>query len=465
MYKRLFYCVPIFNAPPLQVPITETFTQAFFVMYPEFVSPDQLLSHIGRFYLDIPDALMYGDRDVIIRTRVLRVLGYWIKYMVVDFTDRLLLKARAFCHIAMRRMGRTADPEVVQAADFLLSVIEAAFAQGTPRVAHFDIVPLADHEQAEPNLLGVSPGVVLSSIGSLSDLEVARQLCLLCHDDFAKIRVREFFQGAWTQGSDLWSLSCNLRFTIDRVSAKLHDWVPSQITAPESQKERAHYERHFVRIAYHCMEMNNLAAAQAIYAGIDHRTLNATKEPIGKRLSSIPSGDCGVSEQEMFAKLGQVGDPWYSKPHNDILEGAMHGTEPCIPILAKFQHHFVKCHETGESSAVVKGPGKEINLLVNWKKMTGMAKKAITIMCLQSRPYNFKVVPQIRKILEDMPGRTSVDVEKEAALKPEESRRASVRALHPSVLPVVEMTEAPVPKKKSFKKIRSLVSKLRRSDA
>eukprot|EP01059_Diplonema_ambulator_P019830 TRINITY_DN33494_c0_g1_i1.p1 TRINITY_DN33494_c0_g1~~TRINITY_DN33494_c0_g1_i1.p1 ORF type:complete len:696 (+),score=223.00 TRINITY_DN33494_c0_g1_i1:101-2089(+) len=386
---------------PYKLPIRDNFTNAFFYTHTEFVSPDVLVTLIGRFYLSIPDAFLYPEKCTATRLRVLDVLTHWIKHAVVDFSDRLLRKCRAFAVLVCSKVDKSTAPPVKEAAEKLLRTVEKCISMGTPRVSKPLRVSQAHHEQPEPKMDGLVPGAVLSTIGGLDDEEVARQLCLLCHSDFEKISIREWFNSAWVRGSELWSLSYNLRSVVDRVGAFV-EWVTSLIVMQPTNSQRISQLRQFIRVGYLCSQFNCLLAAQAIFAGA-----------ISKCVRRIPGFDTALSnkpvngqtsEVEMAARLDEISDPWRANVHRKVLEECVASDVPCVPILAYTNSNFTTASLLGNSIEVIDN-GTERTELVNWQKMMAMANQAIPIVILQSRPYNFRPLPQIQKMLNDLPGK------------------------------------------------------------
>lgn len=126
-------------------------------------------------------------------------------------------------------------------------------------------------------------------------MEVARQLCLLNFEYFAAISVREFLNCAFLQSNEqLYQLAANVRYWCLGTDARLPlygDWVASQIIAPERIEERRIVFRRCVRIAHHCLKLNNLATARNLYSGISHRCVRRLRATVVGDFEAMPCAD------------------------------------------------------------------------------------------------------------------------------------------------------------------------------
>ena len=397
---------------PFVRPIRDNLTNRFFLVHVEFVTPDMLFTHLARFFISIPAEYLSEERFNSVSVRVLKVLDHWIRYALVDFPEQLLLKARAFVAYIRGRHGPNGGRSISKAIFVLSTTIEKSLAMGTPRIP----IPkqiVADEEPPEPKLDGVNGQGIIGNIQGLNHEEVARQMCLLAFNNFSQISIRQFFHSAWNPGN-LWAISLDFRIASERIAA-YREWIASQIIRGETPEKRLATIHHFINIARHCLALQNLTAAQAIYSGVSHMAVNRMKttigDPRGSTLNKKRNSKGEKSEHEIYLELDL--DPFKLQEMNQVLAKAVESNKPCLPDLGlTFSNYFMRCYEgqMGDSVVVKTNPDDTTTDFINWKKMEAISSEALVILILQSRPYNFKPVPQIQDLLINLPGKYPDDV-------------------------------------------------------
>eukprot|EP01060_Flectonema_neradi_P039126 TRINITY_DN8496_c0_g1_i1.p1 TRINITY_DN8496_c0_g1~~TRINITY_DN8496_c0_g1_i1.p1 ORF type:complete len:848 (+),score=124.55 TRINITY_DN8496_c0_g1_i1:45-2546(+) len=391
---------------PFVSPIRDNFTNRFFLVHLEFITPDALFSSIARFYNSIPSEYLNEERFTGICVRVLKVLDYWIRHSLVDFPEQLLLKARSFVAYIHGRRGAGSSRTISKAISSLSQTVERSLSMGTPRIA----VPkqiVADEDPPDSKLDGVNGHGIIGDIHGLNHEEVARQMCLLAYENFSQISIRQFFNSAWNIGSLLRSISSDYRIASERIAA-YREWIASQIIRGDTPEMRLATIHHFINIARHCLALQNLTAAQAIYSGISHNAVIKLKrtigDPPGSTLNKKRNSKGEKSEYEIFKELDF--DP-FKKETSRVLKKAIESNKPCLPDLVHdFSGYFMRCYESGGDSVTIRtNPDDTTTELINWKKMVAISQGALMILIFQSRPYNFKPVPQIQDLLINLPGR------------------------------------------------------------
>eukprot|EP01062_Namystynia_karyoxenos_P032085 TRINITY_DN2370_c0_g2_i1.p1 TRINITY_DN2370_c0_g2~~TRINITY_DN2370_c0_g2_i1.p1 ORF type:complete len:1004 (+),score=331.86 TRINITY_DN2370_c0_g2_i1:88-3099(+) len=274
---------------PFKMPIRmPNFTNIFFIMHCEFVSPPHLWALLTRCYTAVQRRQALGhlsqQKTHQTRLRVLRLLTAWVRSCLSDFTTDMLSSACFWAREALHRMDPDDSTELCEAASELYTLLETAAAAPIPRTSPQERLSYPEHER--PDSRGQDAGrggALLSSLAGLDEQEVARQLALLDYEAFASINVREFFNCAWMQSNpDLYQLAINVKHLCgqDGRLCLYGDWVAAQIIQPERLGERREVFRRCVRVAHWCLKLHNYAAARALFAGISHRCVRRMRSTV-----------------------------------------------------------------------------------------------------------------------------------------------------------------------------------------
>jgi len=227
-------------------------------------------------------------------------------------------------------------------------------------------------------LVGKSPKPFLpknlSSNPRLMDFhseEIARQLTLVEHGLFQRIKPFELLKNAWLSPDAATTRAPNIIAMMQRAD-HIRDWVATEIITQESPDDAAAYITQWIKIAEKCLTLNNFNSMVEIISGL--------QLPDIQKLKLVWSS---VSAKNTFNKLKGLTEHNYAK-----LQDKIHNIQPpCLPYLGAYL--------TALSDLEGKHPDM-LEGLINFEKRSLIGSAIMEITQYQNTLYCLEEVPFIQ---------------------------------------------------------------------
>ncbi|PWN26071.1 hypothetical protein BDZ90DRAFT_233656 [Jaminaea rosea] len=353
------------------------FNNTFLMTYRSFTTTHELLDMLlARFKIPPPSGLtpeehqLWAERKQIpIRLRVFNVLKSWLEaFFYEGEDDEHLDRVKGFAQEMSYHSMELPSKQ-------LMRLVERRQGDGEQMVRRM-MMP----NSAPPTILPKSLRKI--KFLDIDPIEMARQLTLLDHKLYCKIKPVECLGKAWSKpDSDLHAKG--IKDTIS-TSNRITGWVAEAILVQDDLKKRAAWIKHFIAIADACRSLNNFSTMTAIVSGLNSAPvyrLKRTWDSVNQRY---------VALHENVNRIMQS-----SKNFSDYREMIHKLQPPCVPFLGVYLTDLTFI-EDGNSDRL-----KNDERLINFGKRQKTAEVIREIMIYQSTPYNLTPVAGIQRFIED----------------------------------------------------------------
>ncbi|KAI1198573.1 ras guanine nucleotide exchange factor domain-containing protein [Nemania serpens] len=311
------------------------FVYAFFLTFRMFCSPVSLAEALIDRFDYVAESPIIASA---VRIRVYNAFKGWLESYWRESTDSEALTLIA--HFSEFRLASTIPSaskhltELVQRVSSVdgspLSRLASAMGKSVTSTAPFlpaDIIlPAVIFTKSQQSLLTHwKMGVGLPTILDFDSVELARQITLKQMSFFSSIKPEELLGSQWIKngGINTPNVKAMARFTND-----ISIWVTDTILQYHEAKKRAAIIKHWIKIADHCLELNNYDGLTAINCGLnnsDISRLQKTWDIISpKRREALKSLNAIVG-------LGNNGN------NKKLLRARLEAqVPPCLPYLGMF---------------------------------------------------------------------------------------------------------------------------------
>jgi len=248
--------------------------------------------------------------------------------------------------------------------------------KGTPK--------LPDEEKATsilPPLFSVICGLPLL-VMDFDKVEVARHMCTMEFEAFSKIIPTECLNQSWNKKNKETN-AANISAIIKRFN-EVSCWVSAIIVTTEDLKARTAVLARLIEIAAECRQHNNFNSVVAIVSGME----SAAVHRLRKTWEALPPQITETFEQ--LKNLMSTERNYLN--YRNVVKLA---TLPCIPYLGVFLTDLVFIDENPD---VLQPSG-----LINFDKWYRVAAVVREIQKFQVTSYAFRTVPEITRMLSDLP--------------------------------------------------------------
>lgn len=361
------------------------FRKTFFMTYHSFTTSDRLLSKlIQRYHVPADQTPEQTTRD---RVPVVTVIKFWIDHYPGDFTEKLSSALNNFIESTIAR-------DVTDWAKQLRAKMDADSA----------IPETPGREPPEPKV----PKTIFSPKLELDDIdeeEIARQLCLIDFELYAKVRPSEFLLKSWERhkGRAPGVVAVVARYNAVMkwvTTTVLQDRDPTSRTATSSNsssnsssvgtptsfssKSRAHRViPRFIRIAEHLRNLNNFLSLSAIYAGLTSSAVHQHFKSLTMTLST--------QQHNILHELEKLLSP--ESNYKNYRAAYSAARPPCIPLIGV---HLRDISFTEDCNP------DEMQGLINFEKRQQLWRVISAYLSYQPIPYNYHKVHQIMVFLQDL---------------------------------------------------------------
>lgn len=229
-------------------------------------------------------------------------------------------------------------------------------------------------------------GRLNATILDIGPLELARQFTIKEMNIFCSIMPEEFLGSEWTKRTG--SNAINIR-TMLTLSTDLSNLVAYTILQNDSAKERAVHIKHWIKIAYECLELNNYSSLMAIIC-----SLNSSAIIRLKRTWDIIS----PKRKEILQSLQAIIEP---DSNYAVLRKRLHDqVPPCLPFIGIFLTDLTFIDAGNPATKQLTGIKENNNIsIVNFEKYTRTTKVICELQRFQI-PYRLIEVPELQEWIE-----------------------------------------------------------------
>ncbi|PWN24152.1 ras GEF [Microstroma glucosiphilum] len=351
------------------------FNNTFLLTYRSFATTDELMNLLfARFRINSPEGLTaeqhsewVSKKQMPVRLRVFNVLKSWLEsYIYEGEDDRHLHTIRRFTD----EMAHHGMENPAKQLGKLLDKREG----GEGLTVRKLILP----ESAPPPVLPKTRNIKFLDIDAL---EMGRQLSLMDHGLYCKIKPAECLGKAWSNADSADRMAAGIKETIS-TSNQITGWVAESILVQQDLKKRAAWLKHFIAIADACRSLNNFSTMTAIVSGLNSAPvfrLKRTWDALNQRFIVMLEG---------MNKIMQS-----SKNFADYREMVHRLNPPCVPFLGVYLTDLTFI-EDGNPDRL-----KSDERLINFGKRQKTAEVIREIMIYQATPYNLSVVPGVQRFI------------------------------------------------------------------
>lgn len=376
------------------------FVATFYLTFRMFATPRELAQALINRFEYVGD-----DREVgtPARLRIYNVFKGWLEtYWSPEFDEAALGDIRCF---ALQKM----KPHLPSAGERLLGLIGRVTASymngaaGTPLVSGVGktSLALAGQQTSSANarepiiskkqlnaLRAISSNGQHCSILDFDPLEIARQMTLITSKIYCSIRPDELLSLDWTTKDTQKAPNVRAMCTINTDVAHI---VGDTILASDDMSKRAVVIKQWVKIATHCLELNNYDTVMGILCSINSsvvQRLKRTWEAVSKKTKA------------RLAHLNEIMD--YSRNYASLRSRIENPTAPCIPFLGIYLTDLTFL-DAGNSKlrelpSAASSDGKTV-YVINFDKHMRMAKVISHLQKFQV-PYHLQPVPELQAFIE-----------------------------------------------------------------
>ena len=363
-----------------------TFLKTFLMTYQSFIKPKRLLAKLMERFEIPPNAVSPADA-VKIKSRCVNVLKQWLNTYPDDFNDGMIDVLSQF----VAKMGAGV------LADSLRQPLSRLHKKRSRKQGQDDDAAAkkkkskAKHGPPPPEPIVNLKTIFLPSFSiSMVDVEeMARQLTLMFHGTFARIRPSEMLDAAWTKPNKL-ARAPNVCQFIQQFN-HLSYLVAHSILLPKTASTRGAMYRYWVRVAQHFLRLNNFTGIMAIVGAVNmsavHRLKQTVKEvpaPVRVILSDI--------EKLMNS----------SSSFRAYREHVANCLPPAVPYVGLLLQDL---------TFIETNPNRVDGGLVSWSKRVKIYESIDGVLNrFQDTEYNLQHVPQITQFIAAQPSHTEEEL-------------------------------------------------------
>jgi len=216
---------------------------------------------------------------------------------------------------------------------------------------------------------------------NLHPKEISRQMALLEHLLFKKIKPNEILHTSWKKTNKA-EVAPNVTNLIEWFN-RMTNWVSREIVVTPNLKQRVAVVKRFIQIAKYCKDINNFMGMTEIVSAINSpcvSRLKQTFESLGKK------------DKETYKEMEElVLNPVHNfSKYRDIINSLSISVFPVVPYLGVMLSDLISIAEL---------PNKDKEGLINFKKMRRITSNVELIIRLQQYAYEFEEVPEITDFL------------------------------------------------------------------
>lgn len=362
------------------VDIELKFMETFFLTYRSFTTPEILLKKLLEVFKipkERPQHITPENWEMkkkIIPIRIGNCIKHWLnKFYRLDWNVKMIQTISTFIEDFLVK-----NKETQQLAKNLANTLKKEISE--EKISSKQT--LIETELQRP----IVPKNIFHQLLTLDDideLELARQLTLIEHQNYCKITPVELLNNAWSNSKYKHRASNVIKSSIrfNKISA----WIIDSILSPQSLKIRKKNYIRAINILKHLNTLQNFNSLLAFISAFDNSAvfrLKYTKEIDQKLLHDIDKMRQLMTSDKSFKNY---------RPH---LKGV---TPPLVPYLGLYLTDLTFVEEGNKEYVPHSQTGK---LLINWAKRKLVYTTIHQIQLYQNTPYNIIPILQIQELIE-----------------------------------------------------------------
>ncbi|OAA56442.1 Ras guanine nucleotide exchange factor [Cordyceps fumosorosea ARSEF 2679] len=308
-----------------------TFVSTFFLTFRLFCTPIKLAKTLVDRFDYVADAPhMAGP----VRLRVYNAFKGWLESHWRDSTDRDALKVimpfaegklAAVLPSAGRRLLELAMKVSGQGSlvpRFVSSIGKTNTAIGQYIPAETPLPPTAVSKHQQHLLNAFKAGTAAPTLLDFEPIELARQITLKQMGIFCSIMPEELLGSQWMKKGGVEAPNVK---AMSSLSTDLSNLVADTILEHVEIKKRATIIKHWIKVAYQCLELHNYDGLMAIICSLNSSTINRLR----KTWDAV-----SPKRKDLLRRLQQIVEP---SQNNKVLRTRLHDhVPPCLPFLGMY---------------------------------------------------------------------------------------------------------------------------------
>jgi len=354
--------------------VNNDYRNTFMETYRSFTSPETILRKLFERY-NVPTHVNQQTKNIV-KTRVTQLLKLWIKDYFFDWNESML-----------RSLEKFMDDHLKEEYPRFISALQA----NCDRLRRGEVQKMTSigSNSVQKPLISLEQLLHLDTmdIYSIEPEEIARQMTIVEHRIYKRIRSTELLNQAWNNKS-LRHRSPNVLKLIHRFN-QISKWVSSEMVQPESLAKRIERYEFFIRIAEMLREpLHNYNAMLAICSGLQNASVN--------RMRHTKRGVAEESLESLKEMLDMTSTDDSYKVFRGILKSA---APPKLPYLGMFLTDITFIEDGNSDFIDSEVPGK---VLINWTKRCMVYRVIKQIRDFQNYDYTAYHAPvhQVQNLIE-----------------------------------------------------------------
>lgn len=362
------------------VEIELKFMETFFLTYRSFTTPEILLKKLLEVF-KMPKVKPthispenWESKKKIIPIRIGNCIKHWLtKFFRLDWSLKMIQTFSTFIEDYLFK-----NKETQQLAKNLSNTLKKEISEEKMNIKTTLIETEVQKPVIPKNIF--NQGLVLDDI---DELEIARQLTLVEHQNYCKITPIELLNNAWSnvkykhRASNI--IQSSIRF--NKISA----WIIETILQPHSLKIRKKNYIRAINILKHLQTLQNYNSLLAFISSFDNSAvfrLKFTKEIDQKLSQDLDKMRALMTSERSYKNY---------RPHLKEI------TPPLVPYLGLYLTDLTFVEDGNKDYIQHSKTGK---LLINWSKRKLVYTTIHQIQLYQNTPYNIIPILQIQELIE-----------------------------------------------------------------
>ncbi|KAK6396563.1 hypothetical protein LTR65_008461 [Meristemomyces frigidus] len=370
------------------------FVSSFFITFRMFTTPREFAGELIARFEYIGDSKTVGAP---VRLRIYNMFKGWLETYWNAEADKLALGDIRYFAL---RILKPHLPCAGERLHDLLRKVSASYHNGTiagPLVSGVGktSMSISSHQQAgrstpEPAVTRSQLGALRTAVAGgpqcnvleLDTLELARQITLITSKIYCDIRPEELLSLEWNMKGT--RIARNVR-NMSALNTDLANVVGDSILAPDDAKKRALVIKHWSKVAFHLLELNNYDTLMAIMC-----TINSSVVMRLKRTWELVSR----KTKGRLSDINAVID--HSRNYASLRRRLEQPVAPCIPFVGIYLTDltFLDAGNPRRRELPGTASGKPVSV-INFDKYARMAKVVSFLQKFQV-PYKLQAVPEMQ---------------------------------------------------------------------
>ncbi|KAI8911613.1 ras guanine nucleotide exchange factor domain-containing protein [Gorgonomyces haynaldii] len=329
------------------------FAKVFFLCYPKFMSPSELLDRLLDYFDSMEDTI---DAP---HLRICNVIILWLTLVGSDFNDHMRFTLLVFVHVLSK------IPDFGPIVQRMANQLSASM---LPPTASWGFLPPIPHFEPSKSLKAVA--LPMTWILEIESEILAQHLTMIEWESFSKIHPRDYMQQVWGKPPHPRS-SASVTNSVDHFNF-MSSFASTAIIMERTSKSRAKMIAKLMRVSQWLRSMNNYKTLMAFILGIKASAIGRLRQT------------WKFLDQKEFVKDFEALESLMSseKSFSRYRDALQQSELPCIPYLGVFQRDLIYMDETQQD--------KKMDGTINFNKYVQMGDVLLYLQNFQLVQHQFK---------------------------------------------------------------------------